>query len=222
LTVSVIVPTFAEEAIIGEMLERVRAQGPDEIIVVDGGSPDGTRDIARRHARVLETQASRAIQMNAGARAARGDVLLFLHADTRPVPSSLGAIRVAMADVQTVGGALDIIYDGGLVAGLFTRVNRARRRFGVLYGDAGIFCRRSVFEALGGYRPWPILEDYEFARRLWKAGRMALLDEPIHVSDRRWRNGGLFRTLAGWVVIQGLYTAGVSPHRLASLYRIIR
>ena len=120
-------------------------------------------------------------------------------------------------------GNFDIRYEGSdWVAAAFTSANRWRRRLGVFYGDSGIFCRREVFEALGGYAPWPILEDYDFARRLRRAGRLALLDEPIWVSDRRWRTCGLLPTLWSWFWVQGLYLAGVEPKRLAELYRPVR
>jgi len=105
---------------------------------------------------------------------------------------------------------------------VFTRINRVRRQCGIVYGDAGIFCRRTAFDDLGGFRDWPIMEDYEFARRLGRHGRMARLTQPIWASDRRWRNAGLVRTMASWVLIQSLYTAGVSPYRLARLYRHVR
>ena len=94
--------------------------------------------------------------------------------------------------------------------------------FGILYGDSGIFCRRSVFKELGGYQAFPVLEDYEFARRLWKRGRLAFLDEPIHVSDRRWRQSSVLGTLWNWFWIQGLYLIGVTPERLARMYRDVR
>ena len=117
----------------------------------------------------------------------------------------------------------DIRYEGeDWVARAFTRINRCRRRFGIFYGDSGIFCRREIFDALGGYRPWPILEDYDFACRLRRAGKLALLDEPVCVSNRRWRQCGLFPTLWSWFWIQGLYLAGVSPQRLVALYRNVR
>jgi hypothetical protein len=128
-----------------------------------------------------------------------------------------------MQDPKVIGGSFDIRYEGGdRTAAIFTRMNRWRRRCGIFYGDSGIFCRRSAFDALGGYRPWPILEDYEFARRICKAGQVALLDEPIFVSARRWRNSGLLPTLWSWFWVQGLYYAGVSPHRLARMYRHVR
>jgi len=222
-TVSVIVPALNEEARIPSLLSGLLSLGPDELILVDGGSTDRTACLAERYATVLRSAAGRAVQMNAGARAASGDVLLFLHADARLDPTGLVALRNAMTDPAVAGGTFDIRYEGGdLAARAFTSLNRARRRCGIFYGDAGIFCRRALFHRLGGYRDWPIMEDYEFARRLWKAGPLALLAEPIWISDRRWRHGGMLRTLASWVLIQGLYYARVPPQRLARFYPHIR
>ena len=133
------------------------------------------------------------------------------------------AIRRALDDSATIGGNLDIRYEGDdWVAEVFTRVNRWRRSWGIIYGDSCIFCRKTVFDQLDGYRPWPIMEDYDFARRLAKVGKLALLDEPIRVSDRRWRNAGLLRTLWSWFLIQGLYSVGVPPRRLARIYKHVR
>ena len=161
--------------------------------------------------------------MNAAAESASGDLLMFLHADARLGASALGVVRSVMADPTIIGGNFDIRYEGkDMAAAAFTRINRCRRRCGIFYGDSGIFCRRSTFDSLGGFVSWPILEDYEFARRLRRAGRLVYLDEPIWVSDRRWRNDGLLRTMASWLFIQGLYYAGVPPRHLARLYRHIR
>ncbi|MCW5981164.1 MAG: TIGR04283 family arsenosugar biosynthesis glycosyltransferase [Bryobacteraceae bacterium] len=222
-TVSIVIPTLNEEAVIGALLDRLVVQQPDEIIVADGDSTDRTAEIAARRARVVRSAPGRGIQMNAGAQAATGDALFFLHADVRPGDRAVAEVRRAARNPRIVGGNFDLRFEGGdIAASVFTRINRARRRFGIFYGDSGIFCRRSLFQTLGGYRPWPVMEDYEFARRLWKAGPMALLDEPIWVSARRWRRQGLFRTLWSWFWVQTLYLAGVSPHRLARMYRAVR
>jgi len=221
--VSIIVPVYNEEAAIGGLLESLGAERSAEVIVVDGGSTDRTAELAAPKAHLIRSEPGRAAQMNAGAKIASGEILLFLHADVRLGAGSLDQIRRVMEDASIVGGNLDIRYEGGdWAAGAFTRINRWRRNWGISYGDSGIFCRRSVFDRLGGYRPWPILEDYDFARRLSKAGRLALLPDPIHVSDRRWRKSGLLRTLWSWFLIQGLYYLGVPPQRLARLYRHIR
>jgi rSAM/selenodomain-associated transferase 2 len=221
--ISVIVPTLNEEAAIGACLAQLAARNPGEIVVADGGSADRTVALAGAYARVVPAPAGRGAQMNAGARASSGDVLLFLHADSILDGAAFEAIREAMRDPAVAGGNFDIRYAGAdRAARLFTLANRIRRRAGIFYGDSGIFCRRSVFEALGGYRPWPLMEDYDFARRLRRRGRLALLDLPIFVSDRRWRRAGVLRTLWGWTVIQALYSAGVSPYRLARLYPHVR
>ncbi|MGH9351383.1 MAG: TIGR04283 family arsenosugar biosynthesis glycosyltransferase [Terriglobia bacterium] len=222
-TISVIVPAYNEEDTIGALLENLRQLKPEEIIVADGNSTDRTAEIAVQSARVVTSARGRGIQMNAGARESSGDVLLFLHADVRLHPSGLEKIRESLRDPSIVGGDFDVRYQGGdWMAAIFTSVNRWRRRAGIFYGDSGIFCRRSVFEALGGYRPWPVLEDYDFVRRLRKAGKLVLLNEPVWVSDRRWRNLGLFRTVWSWFWIQTLFFAGVRPERLAMLYRDTR
>jgi rSAM/selenodomain-associated transferase 2 len=221
--ISIVVPVYNEEATVGGLLDNLETQSCAEAIVVDGGSSDRTAQIAAQRVRVVRGALGRAAQMNAGASAASGGVLLFLHADVRLGQGALDELRRAMQDAAIVGGNFDVRYEGNnRAAAIFTRINRWRRRWGIFYGDSGIFCRRAVFEQLGGYRLWPIMEDYDFARRLSKAGRLALLDCPISVSDRRWRNSGLWRTLWSWFLIQTLYFLGVPPRHLARLYRHVR
>lgn len=222
---AIVIPAYNEESTIAALLDHLAAVAPDELVVVDGHSADRTAARAReRGARVIELDApSRARQMNAGAAAVTSDVLLFLHADVRLERGAFAAMKNAMRDPSLLGGNFDIRYPG---APLFTLVNRWRRGFGIFYGDSGIFCRREIFQRCGGFPPWPIMEDYEFARRLWRASgrgrRLALLDAPIEVSDRRWRGDGVLSTMASWVLIQSLYTLGVAPERLARLYQSVR
>lgn len=221
--ISVIVPVLNEENTIERFLRSLLEQHPDEVLVADGGSTDRTVERAAPLSRVVPCPRGRGAQMNTAAQLATGDILLFLHADTHLAPGAMAAIREALADPAAVGGNFDITFDGAdAAARIFTRINYLRLRWGVFYGDSGIFCRQAVFVSLGGYQDWPILEDYEFARRLLKAGKVVHTSHPIHVSDRRWRRSGLLATLWSWFWVQALYLAGVSPHRLAAMYRNVR
>ncbi|MGQ9919031.1 MAG: TIGR04283 family arsenosugar biosynthesis glycosyltransferase [Bryobacteraceae bacterium] len=223
MRVSIIVPTLNEEKAIGGFLENLREIHDGEIIVSDGGSTDQTRQVAERAARVVCAPPGRGVQMNAGAAVATGDVLWFLHSDVCLEKTAVEAVKCCLRDPSVVGGNLDIRYGGDdWVGRTLTHLNRWRTRLGWFYGDSGIFCRRTAFDALGGYQPWPIMEDYDFARRLLRIGKVVFLSEPIRVSPRRWRNGGLLATSLSWVSVQALYWAGVPPQRLAHMYKAIR
>jgi rSAM/selenodomain-associated transferase 2 len=223
--ISVIVPVLNEESTLPDFLAMAAQLNAAEIIVADGGSSDRTAQIARA-AGVIFTVAppGRGPQMNAGAAQATGDVLLFLHADARLRPGALTAVATALANPSLRGGIFDVVFDGGdWVARTFNCIYHWRRYFGIFYGDAGIFVRREVFAAMGGFRNLPIMEDYEFGRRLFGwGGHMALLGEPIYVSDRRWRKAGLLRTLTVWIIIQTAYSLGFPAERLGTIYRQVR
>ena len=221
--VSVIIPVLNEESTIENLLTQDWVAHADEVIVADGGSTDRTVALAGQYATVICAEPGRGPQMNAGARKASGDILFFLHADVRLQPGAIEAIRLAFENPAVVGGCLDVVFTGGdWVSRLFTWGYHHRRIFRIIYGDAGIFCSNNIFLQMGGYKNIAIMEDYEFARRLWKLGRMALVDEPIYVSDRRWRRAGLLRTWMVWTVIQTLFSLGYPPQKLGKFYKVIR
>jgi glycosyltransferase involved in cell wall biosynthesis len=186
------------------------------VVVADGGSDDGTRELAvAAGATVVLAPGSRADAMNEGARAAEGGALLFLHADTSLPPGAGALIRAALASAD--GGAFAVRLDGRpLPARLAAAAYRPFHR-GV-YGDQAIFVRRESFERLGGYRAQPIMEDYDLVRRLRAQGRFTLLRESVTTSARRQQAHGEVRTFATVAAIKLLYRLGVSPVRLARLY----
>lgn len=223
LRLSIIVPTLNEEAWVGDLLAGARAQA-DELIVTDGGSADRTVEVARRlGARVVAGPPGRGGQLNRGAAAAEGDVLLFLHADTRLPAGAAAAVRAAIAGGAAGGGFLVRFDDrrplmrfGGFLASLRTRLTR------LPLGDQAQFVARETFERLGGYRDWPILEDLDFARRLKRAGRVAILAGPVTTSARRFNARGALAAVARNWWIWLLFSLGATPRRLARLYRDVR
>lgn len=218
--VSVVVPVLDEAAALPGLLDHLHElSGRFEVVVADGGSRDGTAALAAAHPLepvVVEAPRGRAAQMNAGAAAARGELLVFLHADTRLPETAYRSLAASPAH----GGNFAISFDGG---DCFSRVLGAwyalQRRLGVYYGDSAIWLRRAVFDDLGGFGPLPIMEDYDLSRRLEKSFRTACLPGPAVTSARRWRALGVPRTVFTWVVIRWLFVAGVPPARLAGLYR---
>ncbi|MGI9540275.1 MAG: TIGR04283 family arsenosugar biosynthesis glycosyltransferase [Miltoncostaeaceae bacterium] len=225
--VSAVVPVLQEESTIERVLDHLAAQPQvDEIVVVDGGSSDRTVELARRHpvgARVLRSSPGRARQQNAGARAASGRIVLFIHADTRLPPGGAAGLARVAGSADVAGGNFAVRFDG---PGLFPRALGAtyavQRALGVFYGDSAIFCRRRWFLERGGFPEIEIMEDYELARAIVGTGASRRLPGPAITSSRRWRAAGIPRTVASWVVIRWLFIAGVSPARLARLYAIIR
>ena len=222
--ISAVIPAWNEAAQIAGAVACARAIA-DEVIVADASSPDGTAAIAERAgAGVVVAPRGRGSQLAAGAAATRGDVLLFVHADAQLPAAARGAIERALADPSVAGGNFRLRFEpADRWARLFAYVNHERRRrLRIYYGDSGIFVRRSVYEALGGFRAIPIMEDYDFVRRLERTARTVYIDDvEIVASARRFADRPL-RTLAVWTAIQTLASAGVAPERLARLYADLR
>lgn len=225
--VSVVVPVLDECSTVGDALDRLAGlAGRFEVIVVDGGSRDGTADLADAHRsrpRVLRTERGRARQQNAGAVAAAGELLVFLHSDTRLPREAYSSLVEALRDRGLVGGNFVMSFDGGdRFAQVLGRWYAVQRRLGVYYGDSALWTRAATFSALGGFRPLEIMEDYDFVRRLERLGRTACLPGPVVTSGRRWRALGVWRTVLSWAVIRWLWLAGVPDRTLARLYRQVR
>ena len=189
---------------------------------MDGGSDDATTQVAARFSRVrlLTSPRGRARQMNAGAHASRGDVLLFLHADTWLPDGALGAVTTALEDSRVVGGRFDIRFDSprAVFRMIAFFMNLRSRMSGISTGDQAIFVRRQVFEAMGGYPDMPLMEDVEFSRRLKRRGRLAALPCRVTTSSRKWEREGALRTMALMWALRFLYMAGVPPARLHRWY----
>ncbi|MFW5967537.1 MAG: TIGR04283 family arsenosugar biosynthesis glycosyltransferase [Persicimonas sp.] len=220
-TISVITPTLNEADRLRARADEIAAQtGPREWIVVDADSSDQTARVAESlGARVLSARRGRGPQMNAGAEAARGDILLFLHADTRLPQGAFAAIRQAIDRHGAVGGNFALRFEGDLFfSGILTLQAYLRQKWtGVYFGDSAIFVRRDVFDEIGGFPDQPIMEDYEFSRKLEASGATRRLSPPVWTSDRRFKDRKL-RTLLTWGLIHLLYRLGVPAERLARLY----
>lgn len=215
-----------EAGSIGAMLRALRRGAPQaEIIVVDGGSRDGSREAAAGLCdRLLRTAAGRARQLNAGAADARGRVLAFVHADTIVPPTFAADIQSAMCNPGVAGGRFDIVLDDAgpayrLIGWLISLRSRLSR---TATGDQAIFVRREIFEGLGGFPPIDICEDLDFSRRLKRAGAVACLRSRVITSARRWQRAGLIRTVLRMWAIRLSYLAGVSPSRLCRWYANVR
>jgi rSAM/selenodomain-associated transferase 2 len=222
--ISIIIPTLNEKTTIRDAaLALAEMAGDFEVIVVDGGSDDGTAEIAAQCGlTVIDAPRGRGRQMNAGAGTAKGDLLVFLHVDTRLPADALAIIERAFEDERVCGGNFGLIFDGStLGARLLTMIYPCLRLGGMCYGDSGLFVRRAIFEQLRGYRDYPIFEDCDLYRRLKRKGRFVRL--PVHAttSSRRFE-GRFFRTFVFWSVLQVLYWLGVDPEFLGRLYKPVR
>ncbi|MFL6274916.1 MAG: TIGR04283 family arsenosugar biosynthesis glycosyltransferase [Blastocatellia bacterium] len=225
-TISIIIPVLNEEALLAGTLDGLRRfEGEPEVIVVDGGSHDLTCDIARTalqqfsQGQLIESARGRGPQMNAGAHAAQGNVLLFLHADTQLPADAITRIKKVISNPEIVGGNFAIAFEGrDLWSRVFTRLYNWRRRFGIYYGDSAIFARREVFERLGGFLDAPVMEDYDFCRKLERAVKTSVIESPAITSSRRWGRWGTAYVLTVWVLLQWLYLIGARPEGMGWIY----
>lgn len=230
MMISVIIPTLNESSTIARTLTRTVALGFDEIVVSDGGSTDPTIPMiqaccARIPAvRLVMAPAGRARQLNEGVKACRGDVLLFLHADTELPPTARTVIESTLENTRCVGGRFDVRFDHssrwGVVISWF--MNRRSRLTGIATGDQAIFVRREIFEQMGGFPDIPLMEDIEFSRRLKRLGPTAALTDRVTTSFRRWEKNGPLRTILLMWTLRFLYWLGVNPTRLNQWYRAVR
>jgi rSAM/selenodomain-associated transferase 2 len=221
INVSVIVPVLDEEKTIATTLEALIALAPHEIIVVDGGSTDRTAEICQQFdVKVMVSARGRARQMNSGAKAASGDILLFLHADTTLPNSAFDDIRLALGDSRYVGGRFDVELAGQhwMLKVIGAMINYRSRLSKVSTGDQAIFVRRFVFEQIGGYPDIPLMEDLAFCRMLRHTGEIACLKSRVMTSARRWEIDGVWRTILRMWALKLLYLAGISPNRLKQYY----
>jgi rSAM/selenodomain-associated transferase 2 len=226
---AIVVPTLNEEDTVRRNLPAALAAA-DEVIVSDGGSADATVEVARSlGARVVTGPPGRGVQLNRGAAAAiasntaKADILLFLHADTTLPPGGAEAVRAAV-DRGAPGGAFFLRFDADLPMQRLGSwlVNRRTRWLRVPLGDQAQWATREAFEALGGFPDWPLLEDVDFMGRLRRLPGFTIVEEPVTTGARRFLELGSVRTVAINWLIWLLFWGGVSPHRLARLYRQIR
>lgn len=224
-TLSVIVPCWNDRVALESLLENLRGCAPHEIIVGDASSGEAADDIAAlcrsSGARLVAgLTPNRGRQMNAAARMATGDLLLFQHADTAIDSSHFAALRALGMNGHVAGGGFYRKFDQrhphlSWLEGFNRWLNR---RGGTIFGDQSIFVRREVFEQLGGFAEIPLMEDVEFSRRLRRAGKVVLLDPPLATSARRSQRRGSWRTSIENGTLLFLFHLGVSPARLHGWY----
>jgi rSAM/selenodomain-associated transferase 2 len=223
MTISVIIPTLNEAPTIEHTLNRLHHPAFSEILIVDGGSQDET--LARAagacpKARILSSPKGRAMQMNHGAAASNGDILLFLHADTLLPPTAGDDIESALHDPRIIGGRFDVRLDKdtGWLWIVSRFMNFRSRATKIATGDQALFVRKRAFVALGGFPDIPIMEDIAFTKQLKQKGRMAALHSCVVTSARRWTCHGTIKTILLMWTLRLLFFVGVPPARLKRWY----
>jgi len=220
-SISIIIPALNEAEFIAGTLASIPKEAGLEVIVVDGGSRDDTPDIAQSlGALVLFSSPGRARQMNLGAATSNGDILLFLHADTRLPEGFSRHIRQCLRDPRVVAGAFRLSLAPPIKGSAFIEkmANLRAEKWHLPYGDQAIFVLARKFKELGGYKEIPLLEDVDLVRRLRRVGRLAVIPVPVATSSRRWKKLGVWRTTwINQIVLTG-YFLGIPPRKLASWY----
>ena len=225
LKISVIVPTLNEASILEDSLRAISGLNPHEIIVVDGRSTDSTFLVARRMANlVITSKPGRAYQMNAGAKKATGDLLLFMHVDNKLSFESFKKMKKTMMLTESAGGAFSLQIESKKASLKIISILATWRAkyLNLVYGDQAIFVRADTFQKMGGFSPLPICEDLDFFFRLSQQGKVVLLKEKTHTSARRWKTEGVFYTTLRNVTIGSLFLLGFSPQTLSKWYSPIR
>ena len=220
LTVSVIIPTFNEEVRIGELLAILKDEDV-EVVVADGGSTDRTVALCEEAGlTVVASPRGRAEQMNAGATAASGSVFIFLHADTRLPGEGVKTVRDAVSHGSVAGAFLfGTDLDSASMRVIENGAHFRSIRQGIVFGDQAIFATREAFYRAGQYPEQPIMEDYELWKRLGKVGKRTIIPLQVITSSRKWTDRGVWRTTLINMAVTWLYFFGVSPEKLAKLYR---
>jgi rSAM/selenodomain-associated transferase 2 len=219
---SVVVPVWNEVVVIGALLQSLqplRAAG-HEVIVADGGSTDGTQDLARLLCdQLVSAELRRSAQMNAGAAVAHGDVLLFLHADTQ-LPADAVQQLQAFVPTLNVWGRFDVRLSGSrpLFRVISWFMNKRSRLTGICTGDQAMFVRRDTFDVLGGFAPQPLMEDVELSRRLRDVSRPFCIASPVTTDSRRWQQRGAWATIVLMWQLRWRYWRGESAESLAQAY----
>ncbi|MEA5602976.1 TIGR04283 family arsenosugar biosynthesis glycosyltransferase [Nostoc sp. UHCC 0252] len=220
--ISIIIPTLNEAKNIKEAIATTQPSTNIEVIVVDGGSQDDTVAIAQSlGVKVISSSPGRAVQMNAGAVAASGEILLFLHADTRLPIGFDEMVRTALQQSGIVAGAFKLRIDASLLSLRWVElgVNLRSQFCQMPYGDQAIFLTKTVFQQIGGFPELPIMEDFELMHRLKGIGRIVIIPTPVLTSARRWLQKGVFKTTLLNQLIIIAYLLGVSPERIRCWYR---